>query len=104
VIAPHRNALFYAEPGAGWGTRGGIPATADPLTAKCQAWIAEFSKALAPYANGAYVNVPNAGMANWQNAYWGNNVDRLRTIKAKYDPNNVFSFEQSIPPLYDRRR
>jgi hypothetical protein len=100
----HRNALFYAEPGAGWGTRGGIPATADPLTAKCQAWIAEFSKALAPYANGAYVNVPNAGMANWQNAYWGNNVDRLRTIKAKYDPNNVFSFEQSIPPLYDRRR
>lgn len=100
----HRNALFYAEPGVGWGTRGGIPATADPLTAKCQAWIAEFSQALGPYVNGAYVNVPNAGMANWETAYWGPNVDRLRTIKAKYDPNNVFSFEQSIPPLHDRRR
>jgi FAD/FMN-containing dehydrogenase len=94
----HRNALFYAEPGAGWGTRGGIPATGDPLTAKCQAWIAEFSQALEPYVNGAYVNVPNAGMADWETAYWGPNVDRLRTIKAKYDPNNVFSFEQSIPP------
>ena len=95
----HRNALFYAEPGAGWGTRGGgVPATADPLTAKCQAWIAEFSEALRPYVNGAYVNVPNAGMADWETAYWGPNVDRLRTIKRKYDPENVFCFEQSVPP------
>ncbi len=95
----HRNALFYAEPGAGWGTRGaGIPASEDPLTATSQAWIAEFNDALAPYVNGAYVNVPNAGMADWATAYWGPNVDRLRTIKAKYDDNNVFNFEQSIPP------
>jgi FAD/FMN-containing dehydrogenase len=95
----HRNALFYAEPGAGWGIRGGgVPATADPLTAKCQAWIAEFSEALGPYVNGAYVNVPNAGMADWETAYWGPNVDRLRTIKGKYDPENVFCFEQSVPP------
>jgi hypothetical protein len=93
----HRNTLFYAEPGAGWGTRGGIPAAADPLTAKCQAWIAEFSEALGPYVNGAYVNVPNAGMADWETAYWGPNVDRLRRVKAKYDPENVFCFEQSVP-------
>jgi FAD/FMN-containing dehydrogenase len=96
----HRDALFYAEPGAGWGTRdGGIPATADPLTAKCQSWVAEFNQALAPYVNGGYVNVPNAGLADYETAYWGPNVNRLRAIKAKYDPNNVFSFEQSIPPL-----
>ena len=37
-------------------------------------------------------------MADWETAYWGAGVDRLRTIKAKYDPHNVFSFEQSIPP------
>jgi FAD/FMN-containing dehydrogenase len=94
----HRDALFYAEPGAGWGTRGGTPAAADPLTVKCQAWIAEFSKALKPYVNGAYINVPNAGMADWESAYWGPNVDRLRTVKARYDPDNVFRYEQSIPP------
>jgi FAD/FMN-containing dehydrogenase len=94
----HRNALFYAEPGAGWGTRGGVSATADPLTAKCRAWIAEFSEALAPYVNGAYVNVPNACMTDWETAYWGPNVDRLRTIKSNYDPDNVFCFEQSVPP------
>jgi FAD/FMN-containing dehydrogenase len=98
----HRNALFYAEPGAGWGTRGGIPATDDSLTAKCLAWIAEFGQALAPYVNGAYVNVPNAGMADWETAYWGAGVDRLRAVKAKYDPTNVFSFEQSITPVPSR--
>jgi len=94
----HRDALFYAEPGAGWGVRGGIPAAEDPLTAKCQAWVIEFNEALAPYVNGAYVNVPNAGMAAWETAYWGAGVDRLRMVKAKYDPHNVFTFEQSIPP------
>src|ERR1700716_3401967 len=94
----HRDALFYAEPGAAWGARDGTPATADPLTAKCQAWIADFSEALRPYVNGAYVNVPNAGMTDWETAYWGPNVDRLRTIKAFYDPDNVFSFEQSVRP------
>ena len=92
----HRDALFYAEPGAGWGIRGGTPASADPLTAPCLAWIADFAEALRPFVNGAYVNVPNAGVPGWD-AYWGANVDRLRTIKAKYDPDNVFNFEQSVP-------
>jgi len=103
----HRDALFYAEPGAGWGgARGGLqagrPVAPDPLTPQCLAWIAEFSEALAPYGNGAYVNVPNAGMADWETAYWGANVDRLRMVKAKYDPDNVFWFEQSIPPTPSR--
>jgi FAD/FMN-containing dehydrogenase len=93
----HRDALFYAEPGAAWGIRGGIPAAADPLTTTCLDWISEFTEALRPYTRGAYVNVPNAGTADWENDYWGTNVDRLRTIKTKYDPENMFNFEQSIP-------
>lgn len=93
----HRDALFYAEPGAAWGVRGGMPATADPLTGSCLDWIAGFTEALAPYAGGGYVNVPNAGAADWEHAYWGSNVERLRRVKARYDPGNVFRFEQSIP-------
>jgi len=87
---PHRDALFYAEPGAGW--------NGDATTPRAQAWVAEFGQALRPYVNGAYVNVPNLGMADWEKAYWGGNVKRLRRIKAKYDPHNVFQYEQSIPP------
>lgn len=72
------------------------PSAPESLSAACLDWIAEFGEALTPYANGAYVNVPNAGMADWENAYWGPNVDRLRTIKATYDPDSVFSFEQGL--------
>jgi len=96
----HRHALFYAEPGAGWGGPRGEQATAtvmpDPQTPRVLAWIAEFSAALAPYVDGAYVNVPNVGMPDWETAYWGAGVERLRAIKAKYDPHDVFHFEQSI--------
>ena len=97
---PHRDALFYSEPGAGWGTRG-QPNSGDAITPKAQNWIAEFSQALRPYVNGAYVNVPNIGMDQWETAYWGSNFDRLRRIKEKYDPLNVFQYEQSIPPASD---
>ena len=96
---PHRDALFYSEPGAGWGTRG-VPDSGDELTPQAQAWIAEFSQALRPYVDGAYVNVPNIGMQEWETAYWDGNFDRLRRIKAKYDPRNVFQYEQSVPPAF----
>jgi hypothetical protein len=108
-VFAHRNTLFYAEPGAGWGGArgelpGGRPAAPDPLTPQCLAWVAELAQALAPYVDGAYVNVPNPDMADWETAYWGAGVDRLRAIKAKYDPHDVFHYEQSIPPLHDRGR
>ena len=94
---PHRRALFYSEPGAGWGTRG-KPHSGDALTSTAQAWVAEFSQALRPYVNGAYVNVPNPGMADWETAYWGDHVARLREVKARYDPHNVFNRNQNVPP------
>ena len=85
----HRDALFYAEPGAGW--------NGDAITPAALAWVAEFSQALRPYVSGAYVNVPNLGMLDWETAYWGDHYARLREIKAKYDPDNVFQYEQSEP-------
>ncbi|MFK0113376.1 FAD-binding oxidoreductase [Streptomyces sp. NPDC091217] len=95
---PHRDALFYAEPGVGWGKRSDQPGICDPLTPQAQAWIAEFSQALRPFVDDAYVNVPNIGTQDWETAYWESSFDRLRRIKAKYDPNNVFQYDQSIPP------
>ncbi|MGV9720554.1 FAD-binding oxidoreductase [Nocardia beijingensis] len=95
----HRDAVFYGEIGAAWGTRSTRPGVSDPLTPQAQAWIAEFSQALRPYTDGAYVNVPNVGMQEWETAYWGRqHFEQLRRIKAKYDPYNVFQYEQSIPP------
>jgi FAD/FMN-containing dehydrogenase len=86
----HRDALFYAEPGAGW--------NGSDLNTKCQAWVAEFGNALSPFVDGAYVNVPNAATADWPEAYYGSKYSRLRRIKAHYDPTNFFQFEQSVQP------
>ncbi|MGB8505233.1 FAD-binding oxidoreductase [Mycobacterium sp.] len=90
---PHRDALFYCEPGAAWD---------DPaLNSKALGWAAEFWRALRPFGEGAYVNVPNAPASDWEREYYGSNRERLRRVKAKYDPENVFNFEQSVPPIAD---
>ncbi|XRJ16107.1 BBE domain-containing protein [Bacillus velezensis] len=53
-----------------------------------------------PYVTGSYVNVPDQNIENFGKAYYGSNFARLQRIKAKYDPENVFRFPQSIPPSY----
>jgi FAD/FMN-containing dehydrogenase len=90
----HRDALFYAEPGAGW--------SGDGKTDEAQAWTTAFSHALRPYVAGAYVNVPNAEQADWADAYWGDHYARLREIKTAYDPYDVFHHEQGIQPAGGR--
>ncbi|MGM9925448.1 MAG: FAD-binding oxidoreductase [Bacillus sp. (in: firmicutes)] len=61
-------------------------------------WIESVRKALAPYTTGDYVNWPDLFIQNWQTAYYGDNYPRLQQIKAKYDPDNIFRFPQSIVP------
>jgi FAD/FMN-containing dehydrogenase len=39
---------------------------------------------------GSYVSESNYFNPRWQAAYWGGNYRRLRTVKAKYDPDGLF--------------
>ncbi|OOM75994.1 FAD-binding oxidoreductase [Clostridium sp. BL-8] len=61
-------------------------------------WVEEFRQAMLPFTRGVYVNTPDLSIRNWQNAYYYENFYRLTKVKAKYDPENVFKFPQSIPP------
>lgn len=53
---------------------------------------------LLPYAFGDYTGNPDQSLKDPLKVYYGDNVERLRQIKKKYDPDNLFRFEQGITP------
>ncbi len=53
---------------------------------------------LLPYTQGDYIGNQDSEIKDYLTAYYGNNVHQLRCIKRKYDPTNLFHFEQGIPP------
>ena len=62
-------------------------------------WVVDFSAALQQDDAGAYVNfVADEGEERVRAAYPGATWDRLRKVKAKYDPTNLFRLNQNIPP------
>ena len=44
----------------------------------------------------AYVSESNFFQADWQRAYWGANYERLRAIKARYDPEGLFFVHHGV--------
>jgi FAD/FMN-containing dehydrogenase len=69
-------------------------------TARNIAWARQTDDAMKPYSTpDRYVNYldeDDAGDAV-RGAY-GPNFERLRSLKAKYDPANLFRLNQNIPP------
>ena len=67
---------------------------------KKQQWVDEFARAISNGDRpGAYVNFLNdEGPDRIREAYPGATWDRLRQVKAKYDPENLFRLNQNIPP------
>ena len=44
-----------------------------------------------------YQNLPDSDVDDYLMRYYGENLRKLKKIKTKYDPNNVFNYKQSIP-------
>ena len=64
-----------------------------------EAWVTSFVEALPTGRPGAYVNfLGNEGQDRVRAAYPGGHWERLREIKARYDPDNLFRLNQNIPP------
>jgi FAD/FMN-containing dehydrogenase len=62
-------------------------------------WCVDYYEAIHPYsAGGAYVNFLMDEGADRVAATYGENFDRLRRVKAAYDPGNLFHVNQNIPP------
>lgn len=58
-------------------------------------WVEDKFNILSKYTEGSFINFPIA-QQNYEKQYYGENLPRLKSIKAKYDPNNFFNFEQGI--------
>jgi FAD/FMN-containing dehydrogenase len=72
------------------------PANADRITR----WAKDYWDATHPYsAPGAYINFMMEEGAARIEATYGENYDRLRKIKTKYDPDNFFRVNQNIAPM-----
>ena len=88
----HRDALFQAQYTTGW-----TPGAAAAGVARQHAWQQSFWQSMRPYASGqAYQNYIDPALTNWRQAYYGANYNRLSQIKARYDPDRVFTFPQAI--------
>jgi FAD/FMN-containing dehydrogenase len=67
--------------------------------AKHEAWVTKFASALQQSDKGLYVNfLSNEGEERVRAAYPGATWDRLTSVKARYDPDNLFRLNQNIAP------
>jgi FAD/FMN-containing dehydrogenase len=62
-------------------------------------WVRGFWSALEPYHAGVYVNfLMDEGDERVREAYGPDKYDRLKALKRRWDPGNVFRHNQNIPP------
>lgn len=71
----------------------------DPEPERHKAWARTAWEAIRPFARGVYVNfLSDEPAAHLKLAYGERKYDRLAELKSKYDPSNVFRFNQNIAP------
>ena len=96
-VAAEDTAFSYRD--ANWGA---VYAGVDPDPSNVEAigaWSRGYQEALHPYsAGGAYVNMMMEEGSDRVRASYRGNYDRLTCVKREYDPENLFSRTQNIPP------
>ncbi len=61
------------------------------------AWIDQAWSKMRPYVSGeAYQNYIDPSLKGWQQAYYGQNLQRLESTRKRVDPHHYFNFPQAI--------
>jgi FAD/FMN-containing dehydrogenase len=75
-----------------------VTATAEGFEGERE-WVRNFWWALEPHQTGAYVNfLMDEGEGRVRQAYGARKYDRLKALKRRYDPDNLFRLNQNIRP------
>jgi len=85
-----RDKKFILQPQAWWKDKH------DPHEGEYINWIRQARNTMASYTEGAFVNFADFDLP--AELYYGKNFERLKQIKAAYDPDNYLSYHNSIPP------
>jgi hypothetical protein len=86
----YRNAKFFINYSSQWLKEN------EDQTHKSE--LTTLRRRLLPYTSGDYIGNPDPDLKDYLTDYYGTNIERLKQIKRKYDPENTFHFEQSILP------
>ncbi len=75
----------------------------DKYGRKCnEEWLASLMTFMKQFSNGhSFQNYPNRDQQDWRWAYFGPYYNTLQWVKQKYDPGNLFRYQQSISPEPD---
>jgi FAD/FMN-containing dehydrogenase len=86
---PHRAERFLIKHDIVVPSPEGVPAARE--------WLARSCEIVHPYGSGGvYPNFPDPDLEGFARAYHGANLERLRRVKARYDPDGLFAFDQSL--------
>jgi FAD binding domain/Berberine and berberine like len=83
---PHRKELFLLEHSVV------VPAGFDgAATEAARAWLSDSWELVHPSGSGGvYANFPDVDLPDEHRAYWGGNLERVRRVKERYDPEGLF--------------
>jgi hypothetical protein len=89
----HRRASFWIKHGAAL-----APGTSAAAVERARRWVTASWETVHPFGtDGVFPNFPDPDLADWARAYYGSNLERLVSLKSRYDPDNLFRFPQSLP-------
>ena len=72
-------------------TRSLSPPASRPPRPRPRAWLSDSWELVHPSGSGGvYANFPDPDLPDEHRAYWGGNLERVRSVKEKYDPERVF--------------
>jgi FAD/FMN-containing dehydrogenase len=89
IIADGEGAAYPGQPGAS------LDRDAARRDARAIDRAAAELRRIVPDA-GSYVSESNYFNPSWQNAYWGGNYARLRSVKSKHDPTGLFFVHHGV--------